>query len=298
MPYFRSEKSSGSPTIGGDAKSQNVFYGKTFYSSESDQMQTGTMPVTAGTATIRLNCDESYTVANGYHYGREVVANSLASQTGVGAGFSPIDSAHVLDGYEGWVNGNLVIGSYVPPDMLYAGEGRAETTARVFEPDTGYDGFFEFTVLPQVHDNEFQPTANAYNDMGAIHNYRYVDTRGMIKEEVTNLWENIDPESEFASQGVYMTFTSTQIANAKLRISYADIITRTREYNTITIPLDYLVQDTVPSSITVYNASRYFARPFIYDSANQELTFFDCQRIGGSLTNNNIAIPLSIDLIG
>lgn len=57
----------------------------------------------------------------------------------------------------------------------------ATTTSTIYTPDTN-KVFADFTVNPQQHNSstKYKPSANtASNDMGAVHNYRYVDTSGM-----------------------------------------------------------------------------------------------------------------------
>lgn len=57
----------------------------------------------------------------------------------------------------------------------------ATTTPTIYTPDTN-KVFADFTVNPQQHNSstKYKPSANtASNDMGAVHNYRYVDTSGM-----------------------------------------------------------------------------------------------------------------------
>lgn len=56
----------------------------------------------------------------------------------------------------------------------------ATTTQQTVTPDTGYT-LSSVTVNPQQHSTSYTPAANtAQNDMGAIHNYRYVNTSGLI----------------------------------------------------------------------------------------------------------------------
>lgn len=104
------------PTLSGDAAVGNVLSGKTFYNSTYTK-QTGTM-TNRGAVSQALNCGGSYTVPEGYHNGSgTVTANSLASQTGVDSGKTAIDASHVHSGYQGWVNGSKVSGSYTPPTI-------------------------------------------------------------------------------------------------------------------------------------------------------------------------------------
>ena len=98
-----------------DAVEANILYGKTAIGYDSTTHEavtlTGTMP-NRGAVSQTLQAGGSYTIPAGYHSGTGTVsAASLASQTGVESGKDPIESAYVLTGHQGWVNGNLVSGS-------------------------------------------------------------------------------------------------------------------------------------------------------------------------------------------
>lgn len=111
--YF-SSVTVGAVSLSGDAAAGNVLSGKTFY-KDSLTKQTGSM-TNNGAVSQALNCGGSYTVPEGYHDGTgTVTANSLASQTGVDSGKTAIDASHVHSGYQGWVNGSKVSGSYTEP---------------------------------------------------------------------------------------------------------------------------------------------------------------------------------------
>lgn len=104
------------PTLTGDAAVGNVLSGKTFYNNSLTR-QAGTM-TNNGAVSQALNCGGSYTIPEGYHNGNGTVsANSLASQTGVDSGKTAIDASHVHSGYQGWVNGNKISGSYTEPTI-------------------------------------------------------------------------------------------------------------------------------------------------------------------------------------
>lgn len=57
----------------------------------------------------------------------------------------------------------------------------ATTSNNPVTADAGYDGLGTVTITPQQHSETYTPSANtAANDMGAVHNKRYVNTSGMI----------------------------------------------------------------------------------------------------------------------
>lgn len=107
------------PTLSGDAATGNVLNGKTFYNNTYTK-QTGTM-TNQGAWTSIGNTANATTTKNvaipaGYHNGSGYVQlASLSSQTGVDSGKTAIDASHVHSGYQGWVNGSKVSGSYTPP---------------------------------------------------------------------------------------------------------------------------------------------------------------------------------------
>lgn len=132
----------GTPTLTGDAAVGNVLSGKTFYNNSTTR-QTGSM-TNNGAVSQALNCGDSYTVPEGYHNGNgTVTANSLASQTGVDSGKTAIDASHVLNGYQGWVNGNKVSGSYIAP------------TINNITPDNLYP-------VSMSANNNYKPSTNGY----------------------------------------------------------------------------------------------------------------------------------------
>ena len=55
------------------------------------------------------------------------------------------------------------------------------TSSQTVTPDSGYYGLSQVTVGTQSHSDTYTPSANtSANDMGATHNYRYVNTSGMV----------------------------------------------------------------------------------------------------------------------
>ena len=89
----------------GDAVASEVLSGKTF-TTKNDVGITGTM-ANQGAQTFSLNCEESYTIPEGYHNGSgKITANSLASQTSATATIADIAS-----GKTAYVNGDMLTGT-------------------------------------------------------------------------------------------------------------------------------------------------------------------------------------------
>ena len=101
---------SGADVVAGNILAGKVAIGYDATTHEAIEI-TGTM-TNRGAVSQTLQAGQSYTVPAGYHSGSgTVTAASLASQTGVDSGKDPIESAYVLTGYQGWVNGSKVSGS-------------------------------------------------------------------------------------------------------------------------------------------------------------------------------------------
>lgn len=93
------------------ATAGHVLRGKHFATEDGGDDIVGTM-YDRGGATTYLNCEDEYLIEEGYHNGTGVViANTLASQTGVDSGKIAINSNAVLSGYQGWVSGQKISGS-------------------------------------------------------------------------------------------------------------------------------------------------------------------------------------------
>lgn len=102
------------PTLDGDAVAGNVLSGKTFYSDSTTKL-TGTMTNRGHVVQSYLPCGNIFTIPEGYHDGTGYVqASPLSTQTRVESGKTAIDASHVLDGYQGWVNGTRITGTYSP----------------------------------------------------------------------------------------------------------------------------------------------------------------------------------------
>ena len=88
----------------------------------------------------------------------------------------------------------------------------ATTSDNPVTADNGYDGLGTVTITPQQHSETYTPSANtAANDMGAVHNKRYVNTSGMIvpsgNKAITANGTGIDVSS-YATASVSVTGTS------------------------------------------------------------------------------------------
>lgn len=73
-------------------------------------------------------------------------------------------------------------GSGGPEPVLITKSVTATTSSATYKAtDESADGYSAVTVNPQEHSTIYTPSANtAQNDMGAVHNHRYVNTSGMI----------------------------------------------------------------------------------------------------------------------
>ena len=150
MAIYIAKKKVAAPTLDGDASEANVLSGKTFY-SDSTTKKTGSMTNNGAVSPSALSAGSSYTVPAGYHNGSGVVTTqTLAEQTGVDTGKTAIDSSHVLTGYQGWVNGTKVSGSYTPSssNIQPSKSATAGTTAIDVTPDSGYDAMAKVVVSP------------------------------------------------------------------------------------------------------------------------------------------------------
>lgn len=150
MAIYIAKKKAAAPTLDGDASEANVLSGKTFY-SDSTTKKTGSMTNHGAVSPSALSAGSSYTVPAGYHNGSGVVTTqTLAAQTGVDTGKTAIDSSHVLTGYQGWVNGTKVSGSYTPSSssIQASKSATAGTTAIDVTPDSGYDAMAKVVVSP------------------------------------------------------------------------------------------------------------------------------------------------------
>lgn len=168
----------------GNAALSDVLATKTFTSSTAGVNQTGTMPNRGAVSPSGLNCGGSYTIPAGYHNGSgKVTANSLASQTRVDSGKSAVTAGAMVSGYQGWVNGSKVTGTFAGQEKTVAPTTRS-TTAATPIPDSGRyltKVTVDTTNVPNNNTQPYTPTGDNRNKSsldlgGTTHNYRYVNT--------------------------------------------------------------------------------------------------------------------------
>lgn len=117
----------------GTAVAGDVLSGKTFTNSSSVGAS-GSMTNNGAVSPSGLNCGGSYTIPAGYHNGSGVVtANSLASQTGVDSGKTAVTAGTMVSGYQGWVNGSKITGTFASQIKTQA----PSTSAIDVTPDSG-----------------------------------------------------------------------------------------------------------------------------------------------------------------
>lgn len=132
----------------GNAALSDVLATKTFTSSTAGVNQTGTMPNRGAVSPSGLNCGGSYTIPAGYHNGSgKVTANSLASQTRVDSGKSAVTAGAMVSGYQGWVNGTKITGTFT----AQAGSASPSTSSQTKYPDSGkyFNSFTVSAISPQ-----------------------------------------------------------------------------------------------------------------------------------------------------
>ena len=98
-------KLTGTLSLTGDAVSDNVLVGKTFYSNDAKNKLTGSMQSYAD-SDITLQSEEEFIINQGYHTGAIIKAADLSGQTDGTA-----TSSDILDTKTAWVNGEKVTGT-------------------------------------------------------------------------------------------------------------------------------------------------------------------------------------------
>ena len=262
--------------------------------------------------TVTLNCgDRLYlskgVIADGYSQGA-VAAASLSSQTGVDSGKTAIDASHVHSGYQGWVNGSKVSGTYSPPTInsivpkdsappsMSVGSNYSPTkTGYVYETiHTVPSGTLEATTSAN---GTTSVDVEAYSTLSltvAVPNTPYF--------QETPLWTNSSPTTNFAAQTV--TFTNSQgMSNFEyLKIRYA--ATTTKQTNSYCGEIIVSVSDMQKSTDAQYKpivvistrtstSGGYRCRRVTY-SSDTSIAFSSGLQISGSNTSNDAVIPLSI----
>ena len=99
------QKLTGTLALTGNAYSENVLSGKTFYNSDAKVIQTGTMPNITD-SNIELDAGESFTIELGYHNGAVITATDLRDQT-----MGTAETWDILNGKTAWVNGQQLTGT-------------------------------------------------------------------------------------------------------------------------------------------------------------------------------------------
>jgi len=207
----------GSVTLSGDAATSDVLSGKTFYSN-STQMQTGAM-TNNGAVSQTLDCGESYTVPEGYHNGSGTVsANSLASQTGIDSGMSPIEADKMVSGYQGWVDGQKVTGTF-EPDTVNNTAMSTQMGDRIIYPDSGkyFDRFIveqfprEYVIPTHIYPSDASPVSIAVGDAVTpdIAGYVYASNAAVVPSGNKSLGTYTTNGSKSASCAGYATVSWT-----------------------------------------------------------------------------------------
>lgn len=199
-------------------------------------------------------------------------------------------------------------GIYTPPTpMLYSGEGRALPTTTSFEPEDGFDGFLDFTVKPQVHSDYYDTAAglksNKVNDMGAYHNYRYVDTTGMITPSETSLWTNPSPTTRMpdgTQSDAFVTISEQYIYFDYLKIRYKRA-TDVDQISEAILPVAYMGNMyTSKCGLTEKDTNGNTYYRLVHNAGvttYKTIAFSTCNRVvsgQSAITNNGYCIPLEI----
>lgn len=192
MAWYRCRhKGDGGVTPVGDATDGDVLSGKTYMNALG--ASTGTMPNRGAVSPSGLNCGGSYTIPAGYHNGSgKVTANSLASQTKVDSGKTAVTAGTMVSGYQGWVNGTKVTGTFT----AQAGSASPSTSSQTKYPDSG-KYFSSFTV------SAISPQRS---------NGTYVDSTGI---DSTAPYAHIPYGyyPSYSSNRAYVYFTAAQVQN-------------------------------------------------------------------------------------
>ena len=148
----------------------DVLSGTTFHDA-SGTAKTGTMPNHGADDINITRANTRVLISEGYHNGNGSAGISTTEASKITA--SNIKSGVTILGVEGSVS---------PAKNEQAKTVTATTTQQVVTPDVAPlpgNTLSSVTVNPQVHSDTYTPTgySNA-KDMGAQHNYRYVDTSG------------------------------------------------------------------------------------------------------------------------
>ena len=259
------------PTLSGDAAVGNVLSGKTFYNSDYTK-RTGTMTNNGAVSPTALSAGGSYTVPAGYHNGSGVVsAKTLASQTGVDSGKTAIDASHVHSGYQGWVNGSKVSGTYTEPPL----------------PDTPM-------VINNINTNGTHGPYDAYYATTVTLNVNVPNTPSL---NATTLWTNSSPTSSFSSKTV--TLSQSKANFDYLEFIYALSTSQTTLTRSIIIPASEFTSDTSDAAnktrvgLSGKGNSTTFCR-FAFYVSNTSVQFSNAYNVAATGNTNASCIPLYI----
>lgn len=124
--------------------------------------------VTAGTSDITVTPDA------GYDGLTSVTVSPTPSQS---KSVTPSSSSQTVTPDSGKLLSSVSVGAV----SLQSKSVTATTSSQTVTPDSGYSGLSQVTVSPQSHSETYYPSANtSSNNMGTNHNYRYVNTSGMV----------------------------------------------------------------------------------------------------------------------
>lgn len=264
------------PTLSGDAAVGNVLSGKTFYNSDYTK-RTGTMTNNGAVSPTALSAGGSYTVPEGYHNGSGVVsAKTLASQTGVDSGKTAVTADKMFSGYQGWVNGNKVSGTYTEPRL----------------PDTPL-------LINNINANGTHGPYDAFYATTVTLNVNVPNTPSLSE---TTLWTNGSTSSDYASATVTL---SSDIDN----FDYIEVEFKSHKSQSTTQKTIMSVNDFKQAKNSGF-ASQYTPRLAIGGSYNNNATvalrgvayvsdtqviFGTCRSIASSSSvKNDYAIPVRI----
>lgn len=294
------------PTLSGDAAVGNVLSGKTFYNSDYTK-RTGTMTNNGAVSPTALSAGGSYTVPAGYHNGSGVVsAKDLASQTGVDSGKTAVTAAKMFSGYQGWVNGSKISGTYVEPTInditpsstpieltdgvIYKAHKRVPST---ISDSAGYAIEGYSSVTPTASGAQFSQGMVNMSDGG----YAYTAKPGKTE---TTLWTNSSPTSSFAEQTITLSqaFTNFDL----IKIEYQASVSKTTKgyvYVDKTTLQQSLWSDASKPLVSISgrnnsaSGSTQYVRRIVYVSTTQ-LTITTAYQINANNSATNSAIPTKI----
>lgn len=242
--YIEGGGGGGTDVSNANATAENVLSGKTFYAG-SDEVKTGTMTNRGAVAPTALACGGSYTVPKGFHDGTgKVTADTLANQTKVDSGKTAIDASSVLDGRQGWVNGNKVSGTMVNNNAV-APDALAPNGS--YTIPKGYHNGSGKVSAKQMTGTFTLKTTGTKIDMGNTNEYRYVTTSGLyttteynskpnsnsetftlssngsaVDMGSTNNYRYVDASALITKSSISGTYTPTASLNSKVDMGYAN----------------------------------------------------------------------------